>query len=166
MNYIEKLMKFSSVALRSPLWIALAFAMGATTQANAEISALRGNSADLAWVERLATRILECGEQPVIVKRSGKLIYRPVRSRCSDVVISQDSVHFHMGSGSFTVQVQPNEHADGNDLNDVFLLYNDREDQSVVIAQAVLSFGDPALALVKAAGHGEEELRQVLRKKY
>jgi hypothetical protein len=113
-------------------------------------------------VQALAQTALQCLEQPYGLTRSGRKVMGTLRSRCAHVVISQDRAVIDLLGRSFTVLIKDSETSDGGDLNDLFVQYDSREDHEVQVAKNVLSFGDPALALVLASGRSADPIPQVL----
>ena len=167
-------MKYATQFYQSPLkalaTLAILWgAIGSATVAQAAFPsleattvALSANTIDHAWLKALSQKAVRCAEQPTIIKENGGKAYNPLRSHCQDeMVVADDTVHFHISGIGFSVRVEENKNSDGNDLNDVYLLYSNREDQAVLVAHGVLSFGDPVLALLLVTGRGSESIQEV-----
>ncbi|MGK5083867.1 hypothetical protein WDW37_11245 [Bdellovibrionota bacterium FG-1] len=112
-------------------------------------------------LSQLAIKAVECTQQPFSFNQVGHKRYQPIESHCADLIISGDRAEFRLDGHSYTLVVKENENSDGGDLNDVYLQYDSREDQEVLIQQAVLAFNDPIVGLLITAGIELDKLPEV-----
>src|SRR5262245_481737 len=81
-------------------------------------------------MDSLATAIYDCSEQPYgVSSRTGNLVFGQLRSRCSAIIPSEDRVEITQDGRSYSFVVRDSELSDGGDLNDLYVQYDNREDQ-------------------------------------
>jgi hypothetical protein len=137
-------------------------AASAALSGAAQAAALPATPADIDLVQKLASRLVACAEQPVgRNERTGNVSLGALRSHCDSVTVADDRVELTNAGQLYTFVIEDSELSDGGDLNDLYLQYGSREDQEVQIARNVLAFGDPVLATLIVTGHKADELPQV-----
>ncbi len=145
--------------------ILLGFQLLMSTQTTWADAPYRAVSEDYAWLRRLTVKAFACTIQPVQIRSSAPAIFEPIQSICEETLeISENTAHFHIRGTLLSIVLEDSEGSDNHDLNDVYLNYGDREDQSVLIARNVLAYGDPILALLQVTGENPEKLRKIIAK--
>ncbi len=104
---------------------------------------------------------LKCGVQTFRIPPEGNPINFAIVSRCAEMRTSRDRAMFLVDGRRFTVIMKESEFSDGGDIQDVYIQYNSDKNQEVLVAQNVLAFGDPVLAVLLLTGHSCSELPTV-----
>jgi hypothetical protein len=144
------------------LSLSLSLSLATLTSGLSSASAQAGEAFDFTLVNELARTALACAHQPYALTRTGKKIYGSLKSGCNELRISLDRAQFSLQGRVFTVVVKESEYSDDGDLNDLYVQYDAREDQEVLIRKNVLSFGDPVLAVLLTSRHSVSELPEVM----
>jgi hypothetical protein len=117
---------------------------------------------DTLLLKDLARISISCAEQPYKISQVGKKVYSRLRSHCKALRISEDRAELRVNGHIYALVLKDNELADEGDIGDLYLQFDAREDQEVLIQNSVLAFGDPVLALLLVSGESPEQVREIL----
>jgi hypothetical protein len=105
--------------------------------------------------------LLKCAVQPYAVNANGRRVYGPLKSRCSEVQVTDAGARFSLNGETYVAQLKESEQSDGGDLFDVTVL--DSKGQVFAVRNCALAFGDVLLGLAgRDEGFDEEYDVQVL----